>query len=224
MRRRPPRSTRTDTLFPYTTLFRSALDADPAAGFAHLHHRALVDEQAGELDRLVERAAAVAAQVHHHAVDVLAAELLEQPGHVARRRGVVVAVLPAALEVLVEGRQLDHADAARGRAVLRRQGEDLGLGGPLREPDLGAGKQDAGGLGIQAHGGRDHVQAHLVALGPLDLLDHVVDAPADHVLHRPALALADAADAVAGGALAAGLGRTPGAHVHIGIGLGAERG
>src|SRR3546814_5272224 len=28
MIRRPPRSTRTDTLFPYTTLFRSALDAE----------------------------------------------------------------------------------------------------------------------------------------------------------------------------------------------------
>src|SRR3546814_12823886 len=28
MIRRPPRSTRTDTLFPYTTLFRSGLDAD----------------------------------------------------------------------------------------------------------------------------------------------------------------------------------------------------
>src|SRR3546814_13638894 len=28
MIRRPPRSTRTDTLFPYTTLFRSALDKD----------------------------------------------------------------------------------------------------------------------------------------------------------------------------------------------------
>src|SRR3546814_11713381 len=28
MMRRPPRSTRTDTLFPYTTLFRSAGDAD----------------------------------------------------------------------------------------------------------------------------------------------------------------------------------------------------
>src|SRR3546814_20333171 len=27
MRRRPPRSTRTDTLFPYTTLFRSARDS-----------------------------------------------------------------------------------------------------------------------------------------------------------------------------------------------------
>src|SRR3546814_20632183 len=30
MRRRPPRSTRTDTLFPYTTLFRSSPAADPA--------------------------------------------------------------------------------------------------------------------------------------------------------------------------------------------------
>src|SRR3546814_19601721 len=28
--RRPPRSTRTDTLFPYTTLFRSGHDLDPA--------------------------------------------------------------------------------------------------------------------------------------------------------------------------------------------------
>src|SRR3546814_3460846 len=37
MRRRPPRSTRTDTLFPYTTLFRSlraALRARPGGGHA----------------------------------------------------------------------------------------------------------------------------------------------------------------------------------------------
>src|SRR3546814_16710006 len=32
MIRRPPRSTRTDTLFPYTTLFRSLLLTPPAAG------------------------------------------------------------------------------------------------------------------------------------------------------------------------------------------------
>src|SRR3546814_15087011 len=31
MIRRPPRSTRTDTLFPYTTLFRSAGGPEPAA-------------------------------------------------------------------------------------------------------------------------------------------------------------------------------------------------
>src|SRR3546814_18652417 len=32
MIRRPPRSTRTDTLFPYTTLFRSARMGDPMSG------------------------------------------------------------------------------------------------------------------------------------------------------------------------------------------------
>src|SRR3546814_4177269 len=31
MIRRPPRSTRTDTLFPYTTLFRSGVDGDTAS-------------------------------------------------------------------------------------------------------------------------------------------------------------------------------------------------
>src|SRR3546814_10022414 len=38
MIRRPPRSTRTDTLFPYTTLFRSHLPVPPggATGFAFL--------------------------------------------------------------------------------------------------------------------------------------------------------------------------------------------
>src|SRR3546814_5120743 len=34
MIRRPPRSTRTDTLFPYTTLFRSMLSADSARAVA----------------------------------------------------------------------------------------------------------------------------------------------------------------------------------------------
>src|SRR3546814_13622958 len=36
MIRRPPRSTRTDTLFPYTTLFRSAGD-----GLCHLDYRVI---------------------------------------------------------------------------------------------------------------------------------------------------------------------------------------
>src|SRR3546814_14289629 len=39
MVRRPPRSTRTDTLFPYTTLFRSGiLQADAYAGYNALFH------------------------------------------------------------------------------------------------------------------------------------------------------------------------------------------
>src|SRR3546814_11370335 len=45
MIRRPPRSTRTDTLFPYTTLFRSAVAA-PAAGM-------LPDPQEGFLGNLL---------------------------------------------------------------------------------------------------------------------------------------------------------------------------
>src|SRR3546814_18093475 len=35
MNRRPPRSTRTDTLFPYTTLFRSAGELVEVRGHAH---------------------------------------------------------------------------------------------------------------------------------------------------------------------------------------------
>src|SRR3546814_2032735 len=35
MIRRPPRSTRTDTLFPYTTLFRSRWDASVVCGHTH---------------------------------------------------------------------------------------------------------------------------------------------------------------------------------------------
>src|SRR3546814_11836134 len=37
MIRRPPRSTRTDTLFPYTTLFRSVDEADPASANQPTH-------------------------------------------------------------------------------------------------------------------------------------------------------------------------------------------
>src|SRR3546814_8614768 len=41
MIRRPPRSTRTDTLFPYTTLFRSVAVAGQHVGVGHARHRAV---------------------------------------------------------------------------------------------------------------------------------------------------------------------------------------
>src|SRR3546814_13908240 len=47
MIRRPPRSTRTDTLFPYTTLFRSI--ADQGKALAHITGRMLLDN--GKADR-----------------------------------------------------------------------------------------------------------------------------------------------------------------------------
>src|SRR3546814_19653813 len=50
MIRRPPRSTRTDTLFPYTTLFRS--DVGDAGRRLHQTTGALADRR---VERLVER-------------------------------------------------------------------------------------------------------------------------------------------------------------------------
>src|SRR3546814_18895296 len=50
MIRRPPRSTRTDTLFPYTTLFR-APGVDEAAGQDHLRGEARTDEARQEIAR-----------------------------------------------------------------------------------------------------------------------------------------------------------------------------
>src|SRR3546814_5012253 len=55
MIRRPPRSTRTDTLFPYTTLFRSLLPAHrQAAGQAALRDRRAVPSGAARRSRRSE--------------------------------------------------------------------------------------------------------------------------------------------------------------------------
>src|SRR3546814_4380353 len=44
MRRRPPRSTRTDTLFPYTTLFRSRVQHLEEHDAVDLHHRVVLGD------------------------------------------------------------------------------------------------------------------------------------------------------------------------------------
>src|SRR3546814_11547227 len=65
MIRLPPRSTRTDTLFPYTTLFRSALQAR-------------VDQRVGDplhavnIDTIADIAAAAAIAQLRHQIDTLA--------------------------------------------------------------------------------------------------------------------------------------------------------
>src|SRR3546814_15532521 len=66
MIRRPPRSTRTDTLFPYTTLFRSDAQAHgrrtPQLVEHQCPHQALAREQGGR----GLRAGAVPRHVHRH--------------------------------------------------------------------------------------------------------------------------------------------------------------
>src|SRR3546814_5972709 len=67
MIRRPPRSTRTDTLLPYTTLFRSRLRRDsareighaPADRCRHLDHRGRSEEHTSELQSLMRISYAV---------------------------------------------------------------------------------------------------------------------------------------------------------------------
>src|SRR3546814_9947308 len=51
MRRRPPRSTRTDTLFPYTTLFRSHAVAAAPLHFAYRNDLGYALLQTGAVDR-----------------------------------------------------------------------------------------------------------------------------------------------------------------------------
>src|SRR3546814_11709536 len=72
MIRRPPKSTRTDTLFPYTTLFRSLR---PRIGEEHLGHALRRDRQQllGEVD----------ADMVPHAAELMVVGKL---AHLARRR------------------------------------------------------------------------------------------------------------------------------------------
>src|SRR3546814_18336497 len=67
MIRRPPRSTRTDTLFPYTTLFRSARELEVAQAVGA--HREAAVEQHGDVGRglLAGTAYAVAVVVQEQA-------------------------------------------------------------------------------------------------------------------------------------------------------------
>src|SRR3546814_14838354 len=106
MIRRPPRSTRTDTLFPYTTLFRSAARADGAQALVGVAGVAVA--VAGRAGAVLRRAGARA--------DAAGA------GGVRGAGGVVVRAQPAR-----RARAADHphrVGAGRGRA-----------GGDGRRPD-----------------------------------------------------------------------------------------
>src|SRR3546814_7227277 len=75
MIRRPPRSTRTDTLFPYTTRFRSKTDrAGQRPGAAIARHESQLDEAGGEAGTLardthVREAGQIAADPDREPVD-----------------------------------------------------------------------------------------------------------------------------------------------------------
>src|SRR3546814_8525929 len=82
MIRRPPRSTRTDTLFPYTTLFRSLQDEDVHEEIAILEKQASPLDASLVLFRLMRRIAGEVQTRRGAARRALRAHLV--PRHVAR--------------------------------------------------------------------------------------------------------------------------------------------
>src|SRR3546814_2298678 len=134
MIRRPPRSTRTDTLFPYTTLFRSA------------QRRAVGDVEITPRQRRQRQSACNLERAHRAADLALTAE--QQQGHLADLRtlreaealALVAALQNAAPPVLVVEVPGDGLAEPRGEALGRRPAQlARRLGGVDRVAQIVAG-------------------------------------------------------------------------------------
>src|SRR3546814_7868846 len=92
MIRRPPRSTRTDTLFPYTTLFRSAGQEDGIAGAHRLRVRADGGGCAVAVDGLARHVGSrvLVPGILSHPLQALHAVHHRQPAHAANDFGDVL--------------------------------------------------------------------------------------------------------------------------------------
>src|SRR3546814_10811370 len=114
MIRRPPRSTRTDTLFPYTTLFRSAMCGASAKDAPCVDEVALPvfemdagDDHAAAAGRRVYRF--VIAEIDRDVIDAVSGEAVEQQ---IARFGVVDVDLAAVGVLLTRGTWQLHAGQA----------------------------------------------------------------------------------------------------------------
>src|SRR3546814_4910953 len=120
MIRRPPRSTRTDTLFPYTTLFRSVLGGDrdrlaqpQRIGFAEPGFRcaalALVGDQGDRLAAATQPVGEVL--VERRDAGARVEQQQRQVGLAKRFLGLLAhACLEAGVEALLQARGVHHAE------------------------------------------------------------------------------------------------------------------
>ena len=195
------------------------LKTDAPLRIAHLHYGAFLDKQSRQVGGLGKRAATIATQVDHQAINVLRLQLVDQFHHVARRTAEIRIAAARAFKVMIEGRQRDHPNAvlrlpAGAGADLSRVGNRSGRFDRGERPriadfdqrtlcclifefDLFAYHRHAFDLAVGASIRWQHVDAQRSALLAADLLHHVIDFPADHVGHRRLGALANADDAVA---------------------------
>src|SRR3546814_5751678 len=110
MIRRPPRSTRTDTLFPYTTRFRSlAVFAEPGA-----EHRTGIERQR-DLAARVDGDAAAATAEHRHRIECMC-------GGVRQRR---LAITDLRVDL---GAEADADEAFPGAGAGNRRASIIGEG------------------------------------------------------------------------------------------------
>src|SRR3546814_875917 len=130
MIRRPPRSTRTDTLFPYTTRFRSRRRVDAVAaaiGEASTHARYILRIRAHHLDRSGQRArpvhAAAAAARYPHRAETLG--IIGRPADPAPER---VGLRHSIQDQQRPARRV-AAERAQGDALAGRIGR-AGIGAP----------------------------------------------------------------------------------------------
>src|SRR3546814_5382768 len=108
MIRRPPRSTRTDTRFPYTTLFRSRAQAP-----VHVADHGAVGGQVDLPDAQVDDADADVLRADVDVVELALDHLGAVAGHYFGQRARVDLV---AQRILDDRRQAHHGDFLRGRA------------------------------------------------------------------------------------------------------------
>src|SRR3546814_7993772 len=130
MIRRPPRSTRTDTLFPYTTLFRSAIDPNVEA---------VLGEQAYRFagDRRRQRVALDGREVgaHEHAAVEggdrrVEAQRIDQHGHYAGRPSARYGEADAAV-----AKRLDRRPRSLGQHLVMRYQRPVDIGEDKRSEE-----------------------------------------------------------------------------------------
>ena len=165
----------------------------PAVGVLDLDHRPVVDEEAGEVDGLGQRAAAVGAEVHDHGLDALLLEVLQDAVHVAGGALEIGPALAGGGHVHVEAGQIDHADLVGLAVGVPARVEDLAPGLAVFQFDGRPGDPDLVRLGILE---RRELQADDRAGLAANHLDHVSELHVHDVDQFAAFALAHADDLV----------------------------
>src|SRR3546814_14814942 len=125
MIRRPPRSTRTDTLFPYTTLFRSSEELIGVLGGEALHQRLRI----GEADILARKTGESAEDVerllarHEHPREPIERRVRVRPAQrLMARRDQIVMAHPTIVRVRhPTTEKLCQCGRAHGRGTFRER-------------------------------------------------------------------------------------------------------